>query len=64
MSESASGALACSLCGQSFTTREDHKGHLKSDLHYYNLKQKMRGQNPVSENDFEKLIASAWSISV
>ncbi|KAH7305015.1 ankyrin repeat and zinc finger domain-containing protein 1 [Stachybotrys elegans] len=30
--------------------------HLKSDLHHYNLKQKLRGQKPVSEVEFEKLI--------
>lgn len=34
----------------------DQRGHLKSDLHHYNLKQKLRGQKPVSEVEFEKLI--------
>lgn len=34
----------------------DQRSHQKSDLHNYNLKQKLRGQKPVSENDFEKLI--------
>lgn len=58
--ESVVGSLACSLCGLSFTMLEDQRGHLKSDLHNYNLKQKLRGRKPVSENDFEKLIAGAW----
>ena len=31
---------------------------MKSDLHHYNLKQKLRGQKPVSENEFEKLIGN------
>lgn len=34
----------------------DQRGHLKSDLHNYNLKQKLRGKKPVSETEFEKLI--------
>ncbi|KAI8681785.1 C2H2-type domain-containing protein [Fusarium keratoplasticum] len=50
------GSQACSLCGLTFTTVIDQRGHLKSDLHHYNLKQKLRGQKPVSEVDFEKLI--------
>ena len=62
--ESVAGSLACSLCGLSFTMLEDQRGHLKSDLHRYNLKQKLRGRKPASENDFEKLIAGAWSDSL
>lgn len=53
---SAVGSQACSLCGLSFATVPDQRGHQKSDLHHYNLKQKLRGQKPVSEADFEKLI--------
>ncbi|KAI0883978.1 uncharacterized protein GGS22DRAFT_28323 [Annulohypoxylon maeteangense] len=51
------GSQACSLCALSFTTVQDQRGHLKSDLHHYNLKQKLRGKSPVSEVEFEKLIA-------
>ncbi|KAI0172449.1 hypothetical protein GGR52DRAFT_590932 [Hypoxylon sp. FL1284] len=51
------GSQSCSLCALSFVTVEDQRGHLKSDLHHYNLKQKLRGRNPVSEPEFEKLIA-------
>ncbi|KAJ4182591.1 hypothetical protein NW755_010358 [Fusarium falciforme] len=50
------GSQACSLCGLTFTTVIDQRGHLKSDLHHYNLKQKLRGQQSVSEVEFEKLI--------
>ncbi|WAO86993.1 C2H2-type domain-containing protein [Fusarium falciforme] len=50
------GSQACSLCGLTFTTVIDQRGHLKSDLHHYNLKQKLRGHKSVSEVEFEKLI--------
>lgn len=53
---SAVSSQACSLCGLTFATVLDQRGHQKSDLHHYNLKQKLRGQKPVSETDFEKLI--------
>ncbi|KAI1460252.1 hypothetical protein F4805DRAFT_20748 [Annulohypoxylon moriforme] len=56
-SPSVVGSQSCSLCALSFTTVQDQRGHLKSDLHHYNLKQKLRGKSPVSEVEFEKLIA-------
>ncbi|KAI1766118.1 hypothetical protein GGR53DRAFT_233530 [Hypoxylon sp. FL1150] len=52
------GSQSCSLCTLSFATVHDQRGHLKSDLHHYNLKQKLRGQTSVSETEFEKLIAN------
>lgn len=55
-SENAVGSPACSLCGLTFVTVLDQRGHQKSDLHNYNLKQKLRGQKPVSEVEFEKLV--------
>ncbi|OTB07377.1 hypothetical protein M426DRAFT_318066 [Hypoxylon sp. CI-4A] len=57
-SPSVVGSQSCSLCSLSFATLEDQRSHLKSDLHHYNLKQKLRGRNPVSETEFEKLIAN------
>jgi hypothetical protein len=56
LENSAAGSQSCSLCGQSFATVLDQRGHLKSDLHHYNLKQKLRGRKPVSEAEFEKLV--------
>ncbi|KFH42762.1 VMS1 -like protein [Hapsidospora chrysogenum ATCC 11550] len=50
------GSQSCSLCAQTFATLEDQRSHQKSDLHRYNLKQKLRGLRPVSEVEFEKLI--------
>ncbi|KAK7952341.1 ankyrin repeat and zinc finger domain-containing protein [Apiospora aurea] len=50
------GSQSCSLCSLAFTSVEDQRGHQKSDLHHYNLKQKLRGNKPVTENEFESLI--------
>ncbi|KAK4137087.1 hypothetical protein BT67DRAFT_454743 [Trichocladium antarcticum] len=50
------GSQACSLCGLSFVAVEEQKEHLKTDLHHYNLKQKLNGLRPVSETEFEKLV--------
>lgn len=50
------GAKACSLCSVTFPTVEEQRSHTRSDLHAYNLKQKIRGGNSVSEGDFEKLV--------
>ncbi|KAI0388955.1 hypothetical protein F5Y17DRAFT_450958 [Xylariaceae sp. FL0594] len=54
--ENVVGSQACSLCALSFTSVEDQRSHQKSDWHHYNLKQKLRGNAPVSEAEFEKLI--------
>lgn len=50
------GSQTCSLCKLSFVTVLDQRSHIKSDLHHYNLKQKLRGQSVVTEAEFEKLI--------
>lgn len=50
------GSQSCSLCGLTFAAVLDQRSHLKSDLHHYNLKQKIRGQKPVSEADFDRLL--------
>jgi hypothetical protein len=52
------GSQTCSLCGLTFMTLQEQKSHLKSDLHHYNQKQKLRGQKSVTEAEFEKLIGS------
>jgi hypothetical protein len=49
-------ATSCNLCGLSFASLADQRSHIRSDLHGYNLKQKIKGAKPVSEADFEKLI--------
>jgi hypothetical protein len=59
--ETAVGTKACSLCGVTFNTVEDQRSHIRSDLHGYNLKQRIRGAKPVSEADFEKLVGGKSS---
>lgn len=54
--ENLVGSQACSLCGLSFASVEDQRSHQKSDWHHYNLKQKLRASEPVSEAEFEKLV--------
>ncbi|KAL7917576.1 hypothetical protein ACQKWADRAFT_306466 [Trichoderma austrokoningii] len=54
--DGVAGSQTCSLCKLSFVTVLDQRGHIKSDLHHYNLKQKLRGQSVVTEAEFEKLI--------
>lgn len=34
----------------------DQRSHARSDVHRFNLKRKLRNQNPVSEVEFEKLV--------
>lgn len=50
-------ATSCSLCGLTFASLLEQRSHIRSDLHGYNLKQKIRGKKPVNETDFEKLVA-------
>jgi hypothetical protein len=52
----ATSGTACSLCSQSFLAVQDWRTHQKSDVHHYNLKQKLRGLKPVTEAEFEKLV--------
>ncbi|KAL9097449.1 MAG: hypothetical protein Q9165_000345, partial [Trypethelium subeluteriae] len=53
---STAAATSCSLCGLKFANLQEQRGHVRSDLHGYNLKQKARGLTPINETDFEKLI--------
>lgn len=53
---SAGGSQSCSLCSLAFTTVLEQRDHLKTDLHHYNLKQRLNGLTPVTETEFEKLV--------
>ncbi|OBT72665.1 hypothetical protein VF21_08542 [Pseudogymnoascus sp. 05NY08] len=55
-STGAASITACSLCAQTFSTVEEQRSHIRSDLHSYNLKLKLRGLEPVSEIEFETLV--------
>lgn len=49
-------ATSCLLCSASFSVVHEQRRHVKSDWHNYNLKQKLRGGNSVTEVEFEKLV--------
>jgi hypothetical protein len=52
--------ISCNLCGLHFANLQEQRNHVKSDLHKYNLKQKMRGLQLVSEQEFERLIGGQY----
>lgn len=55
-SDNLVGSQACSMCSLNFTTVQDQRSHIRSDLHSYNLKQKLRGGKLATETEFEKLV--------
>lgn len=58
------GVYHCNTCVVEFDCREELSGHLKADLHVYNLRLRMLSDNrfqykPVSEEEFEELFEIA-----
>lgn len=51
-----SGTTSCALCGIKVNNVQDQRRHVKSDFHRYNLKQKLKGFQPVSETEFDTLV--------
>lgn len=49
-------ATSCLLCSASFLVVHEQRRHVKSDWHNYNLKQKLKGGDSVTEAEFEKLV--------
>ncbi|KAI9777134.1 MAG: hypothetical protein M1835_005319 [Candelina submexicana] len=49
-------STSCALCGLAFPNVLEQRSHIKSDLHGYNLKQKLRGLATVTDAHFEKLV--------
>ncbi len=56
------GSASCTLCGVSFKDAQEQRKHVKSDLHRYNLKQKIRGLQPVDETAFDALVNGRWEV--
>ena len=54
--QSKDNSLSCGLCGMAFSNLADQRSHVKSDWHGYNLKQRLKCDEAVSETDFEKLV--------
>jgi hypothetical protein len=45
-------AKSCNTCGGSFSSAAVYRAHFRSDWHRYNIKLKMNGVTPVSEQEF------------
>lgn len=58
-----SKGTACNLCNSLFPTLQEQRDHVRSDLHSYNLKQKLKGLKAVNEAEFEGLVGDLSSIS-
>ncbi|KAL1305807.1 hypothetical protein AAFC00_003970 [Neodothiora populina] len=52
----AASATSCALCNLNFPTVHEQRSHVRSDMHGYNIKRKMRGLKAVDEQEFEKLV--------
>ena len=51
-----STSTSCALCKAQFATVPEQREHVRSDLHRYNLKMKMKGLNTMDEGAFSKAI--------
>lgn len=49
-------STSCQLCRTSFPSVQEQRLHVKSDWHNYNLKQKIRGAQSITDNEFGKLV--------
>lgn len=49
-------STTCQLCGTTSSSVQEQRLHVKTDWHKYSLKQKIKGAQTVSENEFEKLV--------
>ena len=49
-------STTCQLCDITSSSVHEQRLHVKTDWHNYNLKQKIKGAQTVSENEFEKLV--------
>lgn len=57
--EDGSDRKSCNTCGGSFTPAE-YRSHFRSDWHRYNQKLKLKGLNPVDEQEFLMFDADAF----
>lgn len=49
-------STSCSLCAVSYPSVQEQRDHVKSDLHRYNLKLKVKGLPPLDETSFASMI--------
>ncbi|XP_064648281.1 tRNA endonuclease ANKZF1-like isoform X2 [Lineus longissimus] len=50
-----SDRMSCSFCNVEFADRDEQVRHYKSDFHRFNLKRRLRGAPPVTEEGFEDI---------
>lgn len=56
-SSSTSATRACNIClGITFLDVDQQRAHFRSDWHRYNVKNRLKGGQPVAESDFNQLI--------
>ncbi|KAK7473986.1 hypothetical protein BaRGS_00034755 [Batillaria attramentaria] len=63
VTHTVSTRMSCGCCAVTFSGRSEQRAHFKSDWHRYNLKQKLRGEEPITEEAFESLSGDISSIS-
>ena len=51
-----SNTASCSTCGVSFENIQDQREHFKLDWHRFNIANKLKGQKPINEEQFEAQI--------
>ena len=56
--DGAKAATSCALCGLTFADSQEQRSHVRSDLHGYNIKQRMHGKKAVGEAEFERLVGN------
>lgn len=59
--QTGSDSITCSFCKINFTDSAQQRQHYKSDWHRYNLKQKLKSLEPISEENFEQQAGSIYS---
>ncbi|KIK61598.1 hypothetical protein GYMLUDRAFT_165824 [Collybiopsis luxurians FD-317 M1] len=56
-SSSSPSTASCSIClGIAFVDVDQQRTHFRSDWHRYNVKNRLQGNQPVSESDFNQLL--------
>lgn len=54
-------STSCALCDIKSSNVLEQRGHVRSDLHKYNLKQRLKGLKTVGEMEFDRLIGGITS---
>ena len=47
------GSKSCNTCGGAFLSTSDYRAHFRTDWHRFNQKLKLKGQAPVSQEEFK-----------